>query len=433
MWQRDRPTLMIAFLAPIAMLVIAAFSTVTASVLASSGRVSEDWAQWRGPNRDGIASQFTPPSSWPERLNRAWQVEVGTGHSSPVVVEDRVYLHARNEEADEETVFALQLGTGETVWTRSQSVPYRMHPAALAFGKGPVSTPVVWEGKLYTLGKASVLSCYAIESGELLWSDDFSSQFVATVPLFGAGMSPQIEDGMLLVHLGGPQNGAFMALDPQDGSVIWRFRGDGPSYVSPIVVTLQGQRQVITQTDAHIVGLALEDGKLLWRIPFKTEFDQNVVTPLIAGEQLLLSGLYHPLFAIELVRDEESWTPQQIWSNPALSLYMSSPVMVGDRVFGMTHRRKGQFFAVDPATGETLWTSIGRDGQNASLVVVGDLIALLTEEAQLFLIDPDAEEFAPLRDYSVADSPTWAHPVFTNAGILIKDHSTLALWQIPEA
>ena len=400
---------------------------------ASPDSNAADWYQWRGPNRDGVVTGPAVPIEWPDELHRRWQVEVGTGHSSPVVLGDRIYIHARNEEAEEETLFALRLEDGQTIWQRSYPAPYRMHPAARAFGNGPVSTPVIWDGKLYTLGKASTLSCFDIESGEMLWSDNFSSLFPRTVPLFGAGMSPQIEDGRLLVHLGGPQDGGFMALDPHTGEVIWNLRGDGPSYVSPIVVTIGAQRQIVTHTDSHIVGVAFEDGKLLWRIPFKTEFDQNIITPVLHGQRLILSGLHHPLFAIELVREGDSWTAQELWSNAALSLYMSSPVLAGDRLFGMTHRRKGQFFAVDTATGETLWTSVGREGQNASLVVLGDRIAMLTEEAELLVIDPTAEQYEPLRSYKVGDSQTWAHPVFTGAGILIKDLTSLALWEIPNA
>ncbi len=394
-----------------------------------SGALGQEWSQWRGRDRDGVVHDFVAPETWPEQLHQRWKVEVGTGHSTPVVVDDRVYLHTRNVEADAEVVRALQLSDGQVIWEDTYPVPYRMHPAGRAFGKGPVSTPIVAEGRLFTLGKGGAVSCYDVASGERIWQADFGGQFAAKFPLYGAGMSPILDRNRLIVQVGGPDDGALMALDPATGEVIWSLDGDGPSYVSPIVVELEGQRQIVTQTDAHIIGVAADSGRLLWRLPFRTEFDQNVVTPAIHGDKLILSGLNQPLSAIRLARDGDTWTPHELWSNPSTSLYMSTTVSVGDRLFGMTHRRKGQFFAMSADTGETIWTSVGREGENASFLVLDDLLLILTDAAELILLRADADEFAPLRRYTVADSQTWAHPVVTRHGFLIKDLSSLALWE----
>jgi outer membrane protein assembly factor BamB len=107
---------------------------------------------------------------------------------------------------------------------------------------------------------------------------------------------------------------------------------------------------------------------------------------------------------------------------------MSSPVLVGNRVFGMSHRRRGQFICLDVATGEPIWTTQGREGENAILTVLGDRIAILTDEAKLVIIDARADGYEPLAEYEVADSATWTPPAFTRQGVLIKDLETLALW-----
>ena len=398
------------------------------SSLPPSARAQE-WNQWRGRDRDGVVHDFVAPETWPDQLHRRWQVEVGTGHSTPVVVGGRIYLHTRDVETDSEVVSALGLSDGELIWRDSYPAPYRMHPAGRAFGKGPVSTPLVADGRLFTLGKAGVLSCYDLESGERVWQDNFGGEFAAKFPLYGTGMSPILEGDKLIVHVGGPGDGALMALDPVTGEVIWSLQGDGPSYVSPIVVELEGQRQVVTQTDGYIISVAVDSGHLLWRLPFRTEFDQNVISPVLHGDKLILSGLNQPLFAIRLSREGDTWTPHELWSNPSTSLYMSTTVSVGDRLFGMTHRRKGQFFAMNADTGKAIWTSEGREGDNASFLVLDDILAVLTDSAELILLRPDADEFSPLRRYTVADSQTWAHPVVTHDGFLIKDLSSLALWE----
>ena len=73
-------------------------------------------------------------------------------------------------------------------------------------------------------------------------------------------------------------------------NVAWTWDGDGPAYASPIIAELSGTRQVITQTQNAVVGVAAETGELLWKIPYKTEFDQNAVTPVVYEQSVICSG-----------------------------------------------------------------------------------------------------------------------------------------------
>jgi outer membrane protein assembly factor BamB len=120
-----------------------------------------------------------------------------------------------------------------------------------------------------------------------------------------------------------------------------------------------------------------------------------------------------------------------VWHNQDISLYMSSPVVIGDLLFGLTNRNSGQFFALNPGTGAVLWTSDGRQGDNAAIIGVGPALFLLTTDATLIVANQNARAWQPLRRYSVAGSPTWAHPAPLNQGVLIKDAASLALWEIP--
>ena len=108
-------------------------------------------------------------------------------------------------------------------------------------------------------------------------------------------------------------------------------------------------------------------------------------------------------------------------------MYLNSPVVSGDLLFGLSHKRKGQFFCLDAATGKTLWSSNGREGDNAAMVAAGELLFMLTDGAELLVARGEAKQFEVLKKYSVADSPTWAHPVLVGNRILIKDASSLAL------
>jgi outer membrane protein assembly factor BamB len=302
-----------------------------------------------------------------------------------------------------------------------------MNPAAVSHGKGPKSTPVVDNNRLYTLGISGILSCYDAATGKQRWRREFSKTSKATSPLYGTAMSPIVDRGLLIAHVGGNDSGALTAFDADTGELRWSWSADGPGYASPITAEFGAVRQIVTQTQKYIVGLNVANGQLLWQIPFETEYVQNIVTPVVYKETLIFSGLDKGTFAIRVIKRGEKWETEQVWHNPDVSMYMNSPVVSGDYVFGLSHKRKGQFFCLDARTGQTLWTSNGREGDNAAMVVAGQFLFLLTDAAELLVARSGPKQLEVLKKYTVAESPTWAHTVLIGNRILIKDVSTLAL------
>ena len=396
-----------------------------AAVLASQVCFAQDWPQWRGPNRDGIVESFTAPKVWPDKLKTVWKVPVGLGHSSPVVVGRRVYIHSRQEE--NEVASCFDLDTGKLLWKDSYPTPYMMNPAAVSHGKGPKSVPVVHNNRLYTFGISGILSCYDTATGKLRWRKEFSKQFKATSPYYGAATSPLVHNGLVIVHVGGHDAGALMAFDAETGDVKWSWTGDGPGYASPIVFESGGTTQIVTQTQKSIAGFSAASGELLWRIPFETEYVQNIVTPVAYKQTLILSGLDKGTMAIRVIKRGDKWETERVWHNADVSMYMNSPVLSGDYLVGLSHKRKGQFFCLDARSGQTLWTTNGREGDNAAILAAGQFLLLLTDGAELTIARSDPKNFEVLKKYSVADSPTWAHPVVVGNRVLIKDASSLAL------
>ncbi|MBX3277459.1 MAG: PQQ-like beta-propeller repeat protein [Acidobacteria bacterium] len=397
-------------------------------VAAYTDVAAQDAAQWRGPNRDGVITGFRPPQKWPAQLKQVWKIQVGEGHSTPVVVAGRVYVIARQGET--EVVAAYDLANGKQIWKNGYAVAYQMNPAAMGHGKGPKSTPVLADGRLYTLGITGVLSCFDAASGALKWRKDFAGQFKQTAPLFGTAMSPVVDRGLLIVHAGGHDDGALFAFDAATGAVKWKWTGDGPGYASPVVAELGGVRQIITQSQANLIGVAAANGALLWKVPFTTEYHQNIVTPILVGDLVIMSGINKGVTAYRPVKKGLGWSADVVWENKEVSMYMNSPVLRGNMLFGLSHRNKGQYFCLDAATGKTLWTSDGRQGDNASMLLAGDLILSLNSDADLTVLPTSAKIPQHLARYKVADSPTWAHPVIIGNRILVKDAQSLALWSV---
>ena len=398
------------------------FVTLSVTVTAQT----QNWNQWRGPRRDGVAA-FTAPATWPEKPKQAWKGPAGIGHSSPVVSAGRVYLFSRIGE--QEATTAYDAATGKQLWRDVYDAPYQMNSAATSHGKGPKSTPVVDRGRIYTLGISGTLSALDAATGKVAWRHDFRKEFPKTSPDFGASMSPIVDGELVIAHVGGTKNGALIAFDRTSGAQKWAWKGDGPAYASPIVATFGGVRHLITQSQSQLVGLSPSDGKLLWQVPFTTEYEQNIITPIVTNGVLIYSGLNKPTTAVRLVQDAGAWKPHQVWESADTSMYMSSPVVAGGVMYGLTHRNRGQFFAVDVKTGKTLWTSPPRQGENAALTLAKGVVIATTTEGELVVFKQSTSGFEVVRKYTVAESPIWAHPGFVAGGVLIKDAETLSLWR----
>ena len=401
---------------------------LAASLVVAAGAMvrAEDWNQWRGPWRSGQTASFTPPARWPDKPARVWQAALGAGHASPVVAGGRVYQFSRI--GDQEAVTALDVASGRQLWQQRYDAPYQMISAARFHGLGPKSTPVIAGTRLFTFGISGILSAFDTASGKVLWRKHYATQFDAAWPDFGVAISPAVDGGLLVVHVGGNKSGALVALDVASGAEKWSWKGDGPGYASPIAATIGKTRQIVTQSRSYVIGVGAADGALLWRIPLTTEYSQNIVTPVVVGDVVVFSGIEKPLTAVRIVQASGQWTVQPVWQNPEVPLYMSSPVVSGSCIVGLTHRNKGQFFCADAKTGKTLWTTRGREGENAALVAAGDLILATTTEGELVIARPRPATLEVVKRYTVADSPVWAHPAPAGRGVLIKDAETLAYW-----
>jgi outer membrane protein assembly factor BamB len=403
------------------------FLNITTCVLVAAAlAMAADWTEWRGPHRDGVL--LDEPKAWPEKLNLKWKIEVGEGHSSPILVGDSIYDFARFN--DQETLFAIDPANGNIRWKQQYPAPYKVNSAAAGHGPGPKSTPLYANGKLYTLGLSGILSCWDAKTGKLEWRKDSSQQFKAGAPVFGAAMSPIADRGMLIAHIGGDHSGALTAFDASTGNVKWTWTEDGPAYASPIVVELAGARQVVTQSQLNIIGVDEATGKTLWKIPFSTNYEQNIVTPVLYKDTLIFSGIDKGVFAVRLIRNGGAIKPQTVWENKDASMYMNSPVLWGEVLVGFSHLKKGQLFAMDAATGKTLWMGPPRAGDNAAVLAGKSTLVSLNNEGQLSIVRADAKSFEALHQYIVADSATWAHPLVLSDGVIVKDLKSLARWGI---
>lgn len=391
---------------------------------------AQDWKEWRGPSRDGVVEGFQPPARWPAKLKRVWEVKVGAGYSSPVVAGSRIFLHER--QGDAEKVSALDLKSGKTLWHDSYQAPSgKKKEYAESEGEGPYSTPVIEDGRLYTLGVNALLSCYDAQSGRLHWRQDYGRELVAKNRFCGTAMSPLIVSGLLVFYVGDDDKGRLIALDKLSGRERWSWADVGTAYASPIVAEFDGMRQLIVPTDQAVAGIVPATGQVLWRIPFpssRSGCSQNIPMPVAVDDLLILSHA-NGTRAVRPRNGGAQWKVETVWEQPQFTLGLNSAARDGSDLYGLSAQRKGQYFRLDGRTGTVVWASEGREGELAATLLAGKLLFFLNSDGELTIAGKGTSQFDKVAGYTVADSKVWAQPVLLRHHLLVRASANLALYR----
>jgi outer membrane protein assembly factor BamB len=400
---------------------ILALAIVLSCSIAAS---AQDWSQWRGPARNGSVAEKDTPTAWPESLRKVWRVEIGEGYASPVVANGVAFVHTRKD--PEELVLAVNLKDGSVLWQQKYVSNFKKNQYAVQMAKGPNATPLVMGNRLFTLGVSAVLTAWDTKTGKQLWTKDFSRTIDTSKMFCGTAASPIGVDGNLVVQVGSDiHGGQVLALDPATGATKWEWRGLGPGYASPVVIEVGGSKQLVTMTEGSIIGLDTKKGKELWSVAFPDEWHENITTPLWTGTLLVVSGTRQGTHAYSLAQTGGTWKATEVWKNPEVAMYMSSPVFGDGLIYGHSSKRKGQFVAVDAKTGVTRWQTEGREGDHASILLTPRNVLFLTDGADLIVAKRGTPAFAVDKRYEVAEGATYSMPVLMGTDILVRDATGL--------
>lgn len=392
------------------------FSIIENSIFA------QDWTQWRGANRDGKVIGFIEPKSWDVQLTQEWKINVGAGDSTPALVGSKIYVFTRQD--DNEVVLCLDADDGKELWRNQYKA--QMVTGAASRHPGPRSSLLVANGKVISLGVGGILSCLDASTGTVLWRKD---PFPGIVPKFFTAMSPIVVDGMCIAHLGGAGNGAIIAYDLETGDEKWRWNEEGPEYASPVLFVINGLKQVVTLTEKSIVGIDVNDGKLLWNVSFMPSGRAyNASTPIVDGQTIIYSGATRGTKAIKIEKHDDEFIVKEIWNNEGVSVQFNTPILKDGVLFGITER--DNLFCILAENGQTAWIDTTRRGSGGfgAILDVGSVIMALTNNSELIVIKPSKDEYVELAKFKVSDKATYAHPVISGNRIYIKDEDTLSLW-----
>ncbi|HSH93509.1 MAG TPA: PQQ-binding-like beta-propeller repeat protein, partial [Roseimicrobium sp.] len=268
-----------------------------------------DWPRWRGVTVDnfvpGTDRQIEKLPAEPKTL---WRVTLGDGNGSPVKAGDKVFI--LDKIGTNEVLRAVSASTGKEVWQQLVD-----EAADDTQGKGPRSTPLVDGERIYVTSCRGDFQCRSTKDGALLWKKNFTTDFEAVFigekpnPIavgatrHGNNGSPIIDGESLYVQSGGTNGASVVSLDRKSGKLIWKSQNDMAGYGGAYIALIEGQRQLVCFTADGVIGLALKDGKLLWRFPIKTTWARHVTTPVVAGNVVIVSSHQHGLFGIAIKKD----------------------------------------------------------------------------------------------------------------------------------
>ncbi len=406
------------------MRVVLAVLLIGATVVAAEG----DWPQWRGPSRDGVAAGATLPDTLPASLKLVWKTEAGAGYSGPAIAGGKVVVFSR--QGENEVVQCLSAADGKQVWNQSYPAPYTPASVAARHGKGPFATPTVAGGRVFSLGISGILTAWDVQSGKRLWQNDFKGQFRRTYPSWGASCSPLAEGNLCIVAVGAKEEGGLAAFDVEGGKVVWQQTADGAAYSSPIAADVAGRRQIIALMEHNLLAVEPKEGKVLWKAPLVVQYEQNIFTPIVQKDLVIVSGWRQPIRAYRVAAKDGELTAAEAWRNDGEAFFMSTPVLVGGHLYGLADRGRGTLVCVNAEDGQTKWSGAAGLGEYASIVAAGDKLLVLTTNGTLLLVAASPAEYKELGKASLGQGATWAHVALAGGRIYVRDKANVACYEL---
>lgn len=385
-----------------------------------------DWPQLLGPSRNGVSSEKELVGSWPKAgPTEVWRHTVGQGYASPVIADGKLVIFHRVGAAD--LVECLEAATGKRVWKFEYETDYR---DPLGKGDGPRATPVLADGKVYTMGAQGMLHCLTLKDGKKVWDKDLTAEYKARKGYFGLGSSPIVEGDLLVLNIGGEDAG-IVALNKETGKLVWKATEDEASYSSPITADVEGERRLVFFTREGLEVLVPKSGKRVGTRRFRARIDASVnaaMPVLLEGNQVFLTSSYDT--GALLVKLKKDGFEEVYKSNKLLSAHFSTPVAVGKYLFGFEGRQEAgaELRCIDWKAKKVQWTKEGFGC--GSLILADEKLFILSEEGELVIAAPNGEKYEEKARASALTGPVRAHLALADGVLFGRDKTKLVAWKV---
>jgi outer membrane protein assembly factor BamB len=440
--------------------------------------VAADWPQFLGPTGDAKSPETGLLDTFPPAGPRTiWKKQIGTGYSAPSVRGNRLVLHHRV--GREEVIDCLAADTGEPQWRHAYPSSYE---DPYGYNNGPRCSPLLTTNLCYTFGAEGKLTCVELATGKPVWQRDTAKDFNVPEAFFGVGSTPILEDGLLIVMVGGqPESGvvAFDALTgrtvwqsvgeknwagqpmfgwPGDRTVVWSKAWKQASYASPVAATIHGKRHVFCLMRQGLVSLDPKTGAVNFSRWFQAPVNEsvNAMNPVVSGDLVFFSAAYYRVGCVALRVKPDGKSFDEVWRSPVgalerhpvtgvpipptLELHWMTPVLHEGHLYAFSGRNEPDaiYRCVELATGKLKWTRGERwikdaatkqphvFGRGSLILADGKLIGL-GEGGLLGLFKPNPADCEEIVRWQVPELhyPCWTAPVLADKRLFLRSEDWL--------
>lgn len=421
------------------------FLVVLVGVTVASSTMAEDWPHWRGAHRNDIVQE---DSGWDGRNwlpeEPLWKKKLGHGASSPLAVGGRLYALGYSDGKD--TVYCLDCGTGKEVWSSTYKCPEygRFKVGDEGIYSGPNSTPEfdAETGYLYTLSTDGDLNCWDTkDSGRNIWGFNLYEQYGVTqrpkigrqgLRDYGYTSSPLLHGDALIVEVGS-KKGNLVAFSRQTGKQLWESENKDPAghNAGPVPMTVQGVACIAVLTTKNLAVTRIDggnEGKTVAEFPWATDFANNVASPAVHEDCVLITSGYNHHAICKLKISLQGAT--KIWEKP-LASKVCTPVIY----HGSVYWAWGTLKCLDWETGNLKWEG-GKFGDPGSCIVTADKrLVVWGGTGKLALIETADRSPKVYRELAAKDglvsADAWPHVVLAGGQLYLKDwHGNLKCYKL---
>lgn len=345
---------------------------------------AEPWTQWRGPRGDGHVTDTAPPLKF-SAADVVWKAALpGSGQSTPVVFDDRIFLTAYEDRGGKRIVFAVNRADGKLLW---QQIAWTGQPEPSHQLNGWASATCATDGeRVYAFfGKGGGLFCYS-RDGKLLWNKplgDFAGPW-------GTAASPVLFEDLVIQNCDSESEARLMAFNKMTGDVVWstpreEFRG----WSVPFIDRSQSPPQLLLNGHTGVRSYDPQSGKELWFCSSEKGRGEPTITPDDRGKVIVLNGLAGPMYAVKTDGRGDVSATKRVWSTPRKTgRDLPSPGIIGTHLLVMA--MKGILSCYDTDTGKLEWDERVGGNYCSSPVIANGKALFVAEEGEVIVVDPES-------------------------------------------
>ena len=414
---------------------------------------ADEWPQFQGVLRDNKTAETGLLSAWPEEgPSLVWSVDsAGVGYSSPTVADGRIYLTGGR--AGKTELLCLDEQSGDELW----SLPVTEEVFDFegnSWGAGPRAAVTVDGDTVYALAGDGQLVC-ATTDGESKWQLNMIDDLGGSVRSVDAGepetigwgycWGPLIDgDHVICVPGSATGEGLVVALDKQNGEVVWRSQelDEEATYSSPIIATIDGVRQIVVMTQSGIAAVSAEDGTLLWYYERQRPYSDVVIPTPVCHDHYVYASTGDGCELIEITKGGDgAFTVEEVYKSRNMKNSIGGFLLHDGHIFGTSERRG--WVCHDFETGKIAWSQRANKSVGDGSLIFADghlyLYGEKTAEVGLieassggvvgegpFLLHPASSQNTP------ASGKNWTRPVIANGKLYIRDHELLFCYDLSD-